>query len=190
MPASEVTSGGNYNLQYLSPQLRRSMSPSYVDSQSPNWSNYSIPQHAIVPFVPVSIYMPRAGFLWLDEGVWLDDLGVFGTRDELQRTDDEDDWADSRIYFSDPMGKRHPWSFEQADTHDDEGYEPEMRDYLMSHLWSGDPVHIRSRITGHYLGLAARDQSIVDQEMNLGPADDGFARFMYSSDRISRQCDV
>ncbi|KAK8062431.1 hypothetical protein PG997_014528 [Apiospora hydei] len=80
------------------------MSPSYVDSQSPNWSNYSIPQHAIVPFVPVSIYMPRAGFLWLDEGVWLDDLGVFGTRDELQRMDDEDDWADSRIYFSDPMG--------------------------------------------------------------------------------------
>lgn len=183
LPYSEVAAGGNYNLQFLSAEARRSLSPVREEAGIPNWGNHSLPVHAVVPYVPVSLYLPRAGFLWHDESVWLPELGVFGTERELSGNQNlaqsEEASPDStlyRVHFSDPIASRHPWSFEQALYDDIRHGTDHISDYARSHLRSGEMVHIRSRITNHYLGVAGDEMSLIDQELEIDHGDEPFMR--------------
>ncbi|KAK6953667.1 hypothetical protein Daesc_005972 [Daldinia eschscholtzii] len=38
-------------------------------------------------------------------------------------------------YFSDPVGKRYPWAFEQHDPLRDEDFDKEQRAFMQIHLW-------------------------------------------------------
>jgi hypothetical protein len=188
---SETASGGNYNLHFLSAQARRALSPSGEESRVPRLGNYSVPKHSIVPYVPVSLYLPGAGFLWQDEAVWLPRSGVFGDKSELVAEDKVDSVSATnmkpdtesestsllyRVYFSDPIGRRHPWAFEHAQALGGD-LEEHLKDYVHGHLWSGEIVSLRSRVTGHYLGVAGEQRSLIDQELNVESlADDGFKR--------------
>ncbi|KAK9773289.1 hypothetical protein SCAR479_10018 [Seiridium cardinale] len=186
LPSSETAAGGNYNLRYLSARARRTLSPAGEASRTPNWSNYSIPPHSIVPYVPISLYLPKAGFLWHDEAVWLEELGMFGDASELVPSSEHgEDFQNldeyrptsplSRVYFSDPIARRHPWSFEQTNSAD--MHQPNQEDYIRSHLWSGEGVYIRSRISGRYLGVSEGERSFIDREMNIPVSEDSFIRF-------------
>lgn len=183
LPYSEVAAGGNYNLQFLSAEARRSLSPVRGEAEIPNWGNHSLPVHAVAPYVPVSLYLPGAGFLWHDESVWLPELGLFGSEWELSgnqgSASDEEISPDSavyRVHFSDPIASRHPWSFEQALYNDIQHRPDQNSDYARSHLWSGEMVHIRSRITNHYLGVAGDEKSLIDQELEIDHGDEPFMR--------------
>lgn len=184
LPYSEVSAGGNYNLQFLSAEARRTLSPVREEAEIPIWGNHSLPLHAVIPYVPVSLYIPRAGFLWHDESVWLPELGLFGTEWELSGIKGLAQAEEApppgstlyRVHFSDPIASRHPWSFEQAlydDIRDRTGHNS---DYARSHLWSGEMVHIRSRITNHYLGVAGDEKSLIDQELEIDHGDEQFMR--------------
>lgn len=173
---TETAAGGNYNLHFLSASARRGLSPAWAASQIHLPANVStpVPRHAIVPYVPVSVYLPRAGFLWQDEAVWLRQLGVFGERWELDGPQNETLLALSRVYLSDPIGRRHPWAFEQD--LDLGEFEPRQQDIITTYLWSGERVHLRSRISSEYLGVAGAERSLIDQEMGIPPSEDGFVR--------------
>lgn len=190
---SEIAAGGNYNLHFLSAQARRALSPSGEESRVPPLGNHSIPRHSIVPYVPVSLYMPEAGFLWQDDAVWIPQLGVFGDQSELEageteraETDaaassspDEPDSSLYRVHFSDPIGQRHPWAFEQEQANGvelEDEWEEHQKDYLHSHLWSGEMVSLRSRVTGSYLGVAGGQRSLIDTELNVEVSPDDFRR--------------
>ncbi|OIW34819.1 hypothetical protein CONLIGDRAFT_26603 [Coniochaeta ligniaria NRRL 30616] len=177
---SETASGGNYNLHFLSAQARRAVSPSGEESRVPRLGNHSVPKHSIVPYVPVSLYLPGAGFLWQDEAIWLPQSGVFGDKSELVAEDtvgsvsgtnlkpDTEPESTSllyRVYFSDPIGSRHPWAFEHEQAQGN--LEEHLKDYVYGHLWSGEIVSLRSRVTGHYLGTAGGQRSLIDQELNV-----------------------
>jgi hypothetical protein len=186
---SETASGGNYNLHFLSAQARRALSPSAEESRIPRLGNHSVPKHSIVPYAPVSLYLPGAGFLWQDEAVWLPRSGVFGDKSELVAEDKVDSASNMkpdtesestsllyRVYFSDPIGRRHPWAFEQEQVQGVD-LEEHLKDYVYGHLWSGEIVSLRSRVTGHYLGVAGGQRSLIDQELNVEPSgDDEFRR--------------
>lgn len=169
-PASEVAAGGNYNSRFLDAEERRSMSPASREVSIPNWGNHTLPRHAVIPYVPVSLYLQQAGFLWQDGAVWLPEQGIFGEEWQLdgenEAAADRRDITFHRVYFSDPIGRRHPWAFEQDlftqghDGHDDENY-------IRSHLRAGDYVHVRSRVTERYLGIDGESISHIDQEMNI-----------------------
>lgn len=183
LPYSEVAAGGNYNLQFLSAEARRSLSPVKEEAGIPNWGNHSLPVHAVVPYFPVSLYLPRAGFLWHDESVWLPDLGLFGTELELSQEQGQAQVEETspnsalyRVQFSDPIASRHPWSFEQAFYDDIPHRTDQDSDYAISHLWSGEMVHLRSRITNHYLGVAGDEKSLIDQELEIDHGDEPFTR--------------
>ncbi|KAL4411031.1 hypothetical protein CABS03_08371 [Colletotrichum abscissum] len=185
-PISEISAGGNYNTRFLSPRARRALSPISESVKIPNWGNYSLPPHAIIPYVPLSLYLPRAGFLWQDDEVWLPEQGNFGAEWQLNQ---EEAWAEFhdleqvgsgysvetlyRAYFSDPIGRRHPWAFEQDIAAD--VFESKEEDYIRSHLWSGEIVHLRSRVTQHYMGVVGDASSYIDEEMNVR-SEDGFRR--------------
>lgn len=184
-PDSEVAAGGNYNLQFLSAQARRGLSPSSRSSEVPLLGNQSIPSHAIIPYVPVSLYLEEAGFLWHDDSVWLPHLGVFGAEWELRGSEparntdrgsvEAQNRADAshRAYLADPIAKRHPWAFEQDLYFDGEQPTDES---IISYLWPGEFVFVRSRVTGEYL-TSGSHKSIVDEELNIETGTDGFARF-------------
>lgn len=87
------------------------------------------------------LYLPRAGFLWHDESVWLLELGLFGTEWELlgnhglaQAEEAPPESTLYRVHFSDLIASRHPWLFEQA-LYDDTQHRMDYNsDYARSHL--------------------------------------------------------
>lgn len=175
-PASEIAAGGNYNSRFLSAEARRAMSPASRDVSIPNWGNHTLPRHAVIPYVPVSLYLRQAGFLWQDDAVWLPELGVFGEERQLGEEEEEDhavpghrDAGLHRAYFSDPIGRRHPWAFEQDFSAQGGRDGQEDDDYARSHLQPGDHVHIRSRVTERYLAVDGDSMSYIDQEMDIRP---------------------
>lgn len=139
-----------------------------------------------MPYIPVSLYLPQAGFLWQDDSVWLPHLGVFGADWELPDSrqnhpagKDVEEFPTQtaplyRAYYSDPIARRHPWSFEQDWAPDDTGSDLDV-DYIRS-LRSGEGVHVRSLVTNHYLGVAGDQKSVIDQEMGIEYDDESFAR--------------
>ncbi|KAI0147782.1 hypothetical protein GGR57DRAFT_244606 [Xylariaceae sp. FL1272] len=175
-PMSEVQTGGNYNLHFLSPEARRMLSPIERSLAAPSWSNHTIPPHAVIPYLPASLYIPMAGFLWLDDAVWLDDLGVW-SRASLEREDSLS--HPRRVFFSDPISTRHPWAFELA-MNPDASLDTRQQDYIHSHLWPGEGIFLRSRITGHFVGISPGQTSLIDREMHIGPGSDGFSRTLVS----------
>lgn len=59
---------------------------------------------------------------------------------------------------------RHRWLFEQALYNDFRDRTDKNLDYGRRYLQPGEMVHIRSRITNHYLGEAGDEKSLIDQE--------------------------
>ncbi|KAI1131003.1 hypothetical protein F5Y10DRAFT_288108 [Nemania abortiva] len=106
-PFFKTSGGRNHNLQFLDPSTRRSLSPQQpVDLESLGLARHAknIPEHALIPFLPLSLYVPNAGFLWDS-----DSQGIASSQIEEARE------LTTAAYFSDPIGRRYPWAFEQPD---------------------------------------------------------------------------
>ena len=76
-PFSETTFGGNYNLRYLSSNVRRILRPpmSIPSTFRIPTPSVDLGKHSLVVGVPISIYVPMAGFLWTDHLIWDMTLG-------------------------------------------------------------------------------------------------------------------
>lgn len=132
------------------------------------------PPYALIPYSPMSLYVPRAGFLWTDRQEWLEDMGIFGI--EKDNAEGIADTLPQRLFFADPIARRHPWVLELAYLNPSLG--PMQQDYRNSRINPEDAVYLRSKITGRYLGTVEGKPSIVDRE--LGTVFDesvGFYRF-------------
>lgn len=163
LPFSEIAAGGNHNLRFLDGPVRRALSPQpslSLDALGLAQHAKNIPRHAIVPFLPVSLYVPKAGFLWGD--------AKYGA--SSSHVQDNADGLPMAAYFSDPLGKRYPWAFEQPDAPGDEGLDDQQRAFVQSHLWPKALVYLRSRIDHRYLGTAASLDDIDEHDI---PAGDG-----------------
>ncbi|KAH8157754.1 hypothetical protein CIB48_g10491 [Xylaria polymorpha] len=137
-PFSETSAGYNHNLRFLDASARRALSPQQLinlESLGLHQHAKNIPAHALIPFLPLSLYVPKAGFLWGDTDETGDPLVL--------------------AYFADPMGHRYPWAFEQSHAPGDEELNEEQRSFVQSHLWPKELVYLRSRIDQMYLGTAA-----------------------------------
>lgn len=181
-PFSEVSAGGNYQLTFLAPAVRRYLSPACNISSGPPPTQLKLPPYTLVPYSPISLYIPRAGFLWTDNLVWQDEYGVFGPQSQTTDpvpTDIEGVGgrvSSQRVFFADPLARRHPWVFELASIPDD--LDLRQRDYVQSHLASGEAIYVRSRITGRYLSpVGGGRPSIVDRELGLAQNDGSMAQF-------------
>ncbi|KAI8965567.1 hypothetical protein F5Y11DRAFT_295074 [Daldinia sp. FL1419] len=159
-PFSETSAGRNHNLYFLDASTRRSLSPQEpVSLEALDLARYSkhIPKYALIPFLPLSLYVPNAGFLW--GGANYDTVSPhMGETGDLPMA----------TYFSDPIGRRYPWAFEQPDAPGDEDLDEEQRSFVQSHLWPKALVYLRSRIDHVYLGTAA----FLDVEEQNGQADE------------------
>lgn len=160
-PFSEIAAGGNHNLRFLDGPVRRALSPEpslSLDSLGLAQHAKNIPRHAIVPFLPVSLYVPKAGFLWGDANYGASSSHVHDNADELPM----------EAYFSDPLAKRYPWAFEQPEAPGDEGLDEQQRAFVQSHLWPKALVYLRSRIDHRYLATAAFIDTIEERDRPAG----------------------
>ncbi|KAI1445746.1 hypothetical protein F5Y02DRAFT_417663 [Annulohypoxylon stygium] len=179
-PFSETAAGGNFNLSFFTPGTRRMLSPYQRTATSAGADLHGpYPPFALVPSVPVSLYVPRAGFLWTDRKKWVEYLGIFDTLDE-KREDEFADMLAERAYFSDPIARRHPWVLELA--YLEPGLSSMHQDYRVSRVTPGDAVYLRSAITKRYLGTVEGNPSIVDRELGtVLDENEGFYRFEIGS---------
>ncbi|KAH7123360.1 hypothetical protein B0J13DRAFT_628501 [Dactylonectria estremocensis] len=102
-PYSETSIGGNYNLHFLDSTSRRALylsEPVTLSSLGLSKHGKHIPKHALVPYLPLSLYVPNAGFLWAEA-------------DNPEAEDQTETQSD--VFFSDPFGKRYPWALEEPD---------------------------------------------------------------------------
>jgi hypothetical protein len=102
-PLSETATGGNYNLRYLSSEYRRDLRPQIGAYQkaADRVAGRALPPHALVPQAPISLYIPRAGFLWADDLAWDINSGNFKwDADHLRHISD----PQPRVIFSDQFG--------------------------------------------------------------------------------------
>lgn len=163
-PYSETSSGGNYNLHFLDSTSRRGLLPEEpITLEALGLSKHAkhIPRHAVVSYLPLSLYVPNAGFLWAEP-------------EDIERQTEES------AYFSDPFGRRYPWAVEDAMS-STEGLDEEQREFVQSHILPGNLVYLRSRIDGRYLGtLEAEDQAenmiLKNQVPGLDEHDPNFMR--------------
>ncbi|KAI1465658.1 uncharacterized protein F4812DRAFT_105429 [Daldinia caldariorum] len=157
-PFSETSAGFagiNHNLHFLDASTRRSLSPQEpVSLEALDLARYArhIPEYALIPFLPLSLYVPNAGFLWGS----LNDGTVSSSVEETGNLPME-------ACFSDPIGRRYPWAFEQTDAPGDEHLDGEQRSFVQSHLSLMALVYLRSRIDHMYLGTAA-SLDVADQD--------------------------
>ncbi|KAH7153579.1 hypothetical protein EDB81DRAFT_882514 [Dactylonectria macrodidyma] len=165
-PYSETSGGGNHNLHFLGPTSRRGLYPlEPVTLRSLGLSKHGkhIPKHALVPYLPLSLYIPNAGFLWAAE---LDELDV---ADQVETQTD--------VFFSDPFGMRYPWALEEPDP-PGEQLDDDQLEFVQSHVWPGALVYLRSRIDHRYLGTAEDQNSTSSYErLDYDEQDGLFQRF-------------
>lgn len=80
-PWSETSAGGNYNLHFLSPEMRRALRPAigqkYVGATDSFIARNGTKGHFLRRNEPLSIYLPAVGFLWTDDMVWDEEIGIF-----------------------------------------------------------------------------------------------------------------
>jgi hypothetical protein len=95
-PFSETMIGGNYNLRYLSSNVRRMMRPlmSPPASFEVNRPDIDLTKHLLVSGLAISIYVPMAGFLWTDSlicdmslGGWDENTAVRSRNHQLRMAD-------------------------------------------------------------------------------------------------------
>ncbi|KAF2138203.1 uncharacterized protein K452DRAFT_311572 [Aplosporella prunicola CBS 121167] len=165
-PTSEVSAGGNYNLVFLAPSYRRFLSPAKWSSGSrPDFFHGSFQLHTLIPYTPLSLYMPRAGFLWTDNLIWREEFGVFGSTPGLDLLQSSLENEPHRAFFADPIGRRHPWVLQLASVPVESDATQQAYKRSGSSLVSEDAVFLRSRVTGRFLGVVQGKPSIVDSEM-------------------------
>ncbi|KAI2629298.1 hypothetical protein GGS26DRAFT_591966 [Hypomontagnella submonticulosa] len=174
-PFSEVSAGGNYNLSHLEATSRRLLSPVVTNTNSCQSSGKPTTHR------PMSLYIRRAGFLWTDSLVWRDESGIF---DKIRVADNHNTRLKAaytsptvkieqrdesyRVFFADPIARRHPWTLETASVPTTE------LDFLLQR----EPIHIRSQTTGRYLSVVRGNPSIVDRELGVYiPDSEPFVRF-------------
>lgn len=137
LPSSEHAAGGNFNLQYLSPTARKSITPFRSET-------ISSPGHfAIRDDFVYSLYVPMAGFLWNDLAIWKQNKSPTKpvTSDDVGAVHEQA----HRVFFQDKFGERHPWAFDPVVTPNSARPATE--------LVSGSSVRIRSPISEEYLCL-------------------------------------
>lgn len=97
---SEDAAGGNYNLRYLSPEARRSITPFGSITNLPNRQT----SFGLVDAKEMyTLYVPGAGFLWSDEMVWAQS----GPNSEEYEVE-----GSERVFFEDRFAERYPWIVE------------------------------------------------------------------------------
>lgn len=102
-PRSETSAGGNFNLHYLPHirrrELRQGFSLATTVENPPGPRSTASPEYSIPPGSPISMYIPRAGFLSQDDLQW----------DELSRvfapnlTNEEEMTQEYRVIFKDSI---------------------------------------------------------------------------------------
>ena len=114
-PLSEIGAGGNYNLRFLSPQVRRALRPqiaNYEPAAATMINGQKPPVYGLVPANPLSLYIPQAGFLWSDDFLWDPSIGGFLELASGERNNSESligldiehlIQAQKRILFSDQL---------------------------------------------------------------------------------------
>ncbi|KAH7016725.1 hypothetical protein EDB80DRAFT_563969 [Ilyonectria destructans] len=163
-PYSETSVGGNYNLHFLDSVSRRALylsEPVTLSSLGLSKHGKHIPKHALVPYLPLSLYIPNAGFLWAE------------SEDPEAANDIE---TQSDVFFSDPFGKRYPWALEEPDPPGEQLDEGEL-EFVQSHVWPGAFVYLRSRIDHRYLGTVEdAGSSLSDEKPGHDEQDGSFKR--------------
>lgn len=100
LPFFEDAAGGNYNLDYLFPEARRSITPfgsiTTIPSRHTPWG-------VIDSKEMYTLYIPGAGFLWSDEMVWAQS-GPCSEEYEVEGSE--------RVLFADRFAERYPWIVE------------------------------------------------------------------------------
>lgn len=185
-PLSEIATGGNYNLRYLSGEYRRDLRPqiSAYHKAAETVAGRPFPPYALVPGVPISLYIPRAGFLWADDLVWDIDSGNFKPEGEIadipigiqEKNLDHLVNPQPRIIFSDQFGTvgeysiaffphnasgsqvTGPWFFEQTRDGDYNWAD----NVLTSRVWPGQSVYLRNFQTGEFVTASMEGMTITD----------------------------
>lgn len=80
---NETSFGGNYNLRFLPPVLRRDLRHP-IKHYAP--LSRALPAYAIAPAIPISLYIEGAGFLWTDPYVWDMTVGEFQPEKHISKT--------------------------------------------------------------------------------------------------------
>ncbi|KAI1771874.1 hypothetical protein F4818DRAFT_193167 [Hypoxylon cercidicola] len=162
-PFSETSFGNNYNLSFLDPASRRALhssEPVTLDALGLSKQEKHVPRHALIPYLPLSLYVPNAGFLW---------AVPYGAENETNYSTD--------VFFADPFGTRYPWALEEPETPWE--LDEEQLEFVQSHVWPSALVHLRSRIDRRYVGTAGgdrvsnSDKDLIDEDGH----DDEFKRF-------------
>ncbi|OJJ69779.1 hypothetical protein ASPBRDRAFT_678148 [Aspergillus brasiliensis CBS 101740] len=189
-PFSETSLGGNYNLHYLPASLRRELRPA-IGAYSPGISEMggrSFPVHSLVPGAPISLYIPRAGFLWTDDLAWDINSHKFNRKaiqpserqsstvdaieEHLAHVNDKD----SRIIFSDEFNTIGPWFFDQVLAGEYDPSDP----VVAARIWPGQLVYLRQFQTGEYVTVSMDGLTLSDlYDNNL---DDEVRRLHISAD--------
>ncbi len=162
-PFSEISAGGNHDLNLLPASLRRALHTSEpITLNALRLAKHAkhIPRHALIPYLPLSLYVPRAGFLWAGA--------------------DEDD--DAGVFFSDPFLKWYPWALEEPPSPTDEELDTDQLDFVRSHVWPLALVYVRSRLDRRYLGVTNQKIHVdrPDNEISKGKDEDPFKRIELS----------
>ncbi|RAH59380.1 hypothetical protein BO85DRAFT_437428 [Aspergillus piperis CBS 112811] len=189
-PLSETSLGGNYNLHYLSASLRRELRPS-MGAYSPGISELegrSFPVLSLVPRAPISLYLPRAGFLWSDELAWDIHSHKFNTKatprswrqtstiDAVEEHIAHLNNNSSRVIFSDEFNTVGPWFFDQVLAGEYDPNDP----VVAARIWPGQLVYLRQFETGEYVTASMDGVTLSDlYDNNL---DDEVRRLHISAD--------
>ncbi|RJE26607.1 hypothetical protein PHISCL_01021 [Aspergillus sclerotialis] len=126
-PLSETSYGGNYNLHYLSPHFCRLLRPlvpeiaQIVQHHAGPFlsSGQAFPPYALLPGIPMTMYVPKAGFLWTDNLVWDPKEHTF--REDVDVWNDEEASKETlesslhyRVLFMDEVKWTTPWFFQNV----------------------------------------------------------------------------
>ena len=130
-PWSETSAGGNYNLHFLSPEMRRALRPAigqeYFSTTDNLIKRNGGKDHFLRQNEPLSIYMPAVGFLWTDNMVWDEEIGIFveesfAKQQEMQNiaskgvsSDSLADFPGSRAIFKDHINSVGPSSLSETE---------------------------------------------------------------------------
>jgi len=128
--------------------------------------------YGILAGTPLSIYLPRAGFLWSDELVWLDEDGFF---DQVHTSSSEvfsarrlneqhsANISGHRVFLADKIARRYPWQIQPFDSHS-------------NHLYDGEPIFLKSLINNRAVCVQPEKRTVTDSELGLTGSGDIISR--------------
>lgn len=184
-PFSELSYGGNHNLQFLSVHTRRSLRT----RSSPCDGIMSPQTNEIFTGTPYSLFLPNAGFLWSDRLVWSQHSFTWVDADELlEEMMSYDAGQAGRSYSQpgvdiasighraiayDPVGRYAPWALQVSGDEVSTGGSPSAGEQRAA--VNMEHVLLRNLDTSEYLSVQPNRPSIFGTthgEINTSISDD------------------